>query len=111
MKQVGVGKPPNTSAHHIVGGNTPKAQRARDVLEDFDIDINSPNNGVFLANRVESPAIGALHSGGHTNAYFDKVNQRIVDAAAGGKIEVLNELGRIKIDLLSGALTVQNKTR
>jgi RHS repeat-associated protein len=112
LQQVGVTKPPNTSAHHIVAGKGERAQRARDILEDFDIDINSPNNGVFLANRASSPAIGAIHSGGHTHAYFDEINERLINAAASGdKVQVLNELGQIKLDLLSGILTVQNKTR
>ncbi len=112
LEAVGATRPPNTAAHHIVAGNSPKARAAQRVLDEHGIDINSPTNGVFLPNSRSSDAFGALHTGGHTDDYFELVNERIVSASASGnKIDVLNELGRIKIDLLTEGIQVQNKLR
>lgn len=82
------------------------------VVERYGIDINSPTNGVFLPSSRSSDAFGALHTGGHTDAYYRAVNERIIGAAASGnKIDVLNELANIKTDLLTEALKVQNVVR
>ena len=68
--------------------------------------------GVFLPNAKNSPTLGSLHTGGHTTAYHDIVNDRILAAAASGdKIVVLNELALLKADLLAGVLEVQNAVR
>ena len=110
LRAVGVSRPPLTAAHHIVAGKANK--KARAILERFDIDINSPVNGVYLPRNELSPAIGALHGGGHLKAYHKEVLDRLEAAAASGdKIQVLNELGQIKMDLLTGVLRIQNKTR
>lgn len=103
LRQVGVSRPANTQAHHIVAGTSPRAQLAKDALDRHDININSPNNGVFLPGCGGSAAVGAIHCGSHTYAYMDEVNMRILAAeASGGKVAILNELGQIKIELLAG---------
>ena len=95
--------PKNSAAHHIVGETSKRAQLARDVLTEHNIDVNGAENGVFLPNRnnTDPKVPGILHNGRHPNAYLDEVNRRI-DAAnlEGGKKGVLKELGDIKEELL-----------
>ena len=95
--------PKNSAAHHIVGETSKKAQPARDVLTEHDIDVNGAHNGVFLPNRnntnLEVP--GILHNGRHPDAYLEEVNNRMKMAdTLGGKQGVLDELANIKKTLL-----------
>jgi hypothetical protein len=61
MEARGIQRTAKTAAHHIVAGNDPRAAEARDVLEKFKININDPNNGVFLPHFKDSSAPGAYH--------------------------------------------------
>ena len=95
--------PKNSAAHHIVGETSKRAEPARKVFDKHGIDINSAENGVFLPNRNNKDNLPSiLHNGRHPNQYLDKVNARIGSAhVAGGKTKVLEELSKIKSDLLS----------
>ncbi|EOT8214739.1 RHS repeat-associated core domain-containing protein [Escherichia albertii] len=97
-------RPANSAAHHIVPETAKGARPARDILNKHGIDINGPDNGVFLPNRNNTDGIsGVLHNGKHPDDYISAINERIRNAdKLGGKQEVINELGRIN-DILSGA--------
>lgn len=96
------------AAHHIVG-NSKEMSGARYILESLDIDINSALNGVFLCGSDAYCLEGAVHAGGHSKAYYQTVNQRIVKAfqsatEADKRGAVINELNAIAEDLMSGKL-------
>ncbi len=95
-------KEKGSAAHHIVAGDHPRAQVARDILDKYGIDLNSAENGIYLRHiNIVSKQPGAYHREIHTNTYFDNVNMRIEAAdALGGKSSVLNELEEIQNDLL-----------
>lgn len=90
------------AAHHIVAGDDPRAQDARDILELYKIDINCAENGIYLKHiDPNSKQSGAYHRIIHTDQYYKTVNQRILDASNfGGRTGVLNELQRLQEDLL-----------
>lgn len=91
---------PGFKAHHIVAGKG-GAGAARDVLEKWGIDINHPLNGVWLPDW--------MHAGGHSQAYYDVVNQAIVTAHnIGGHAAVIATLRQLRDDLEGGILKVSN---
>jgi hypothetical protein len=96
-------RPPGSAAHHIVGSGR-RSKEAKSILEKHGININSPLNGVFLPNckrKGKTSTASALHCGGHSGKYFDEVNDRIRMAdMRGGKHEVIDELNKVKEDLL-----------
>lgn len=101
-----IGKTSNpevSRAHHIVGEKTPEAAKK---LEQFGIDRNDPANGIFLPNDAESSLKGSLHTGGHTQKYYNTVEQRM--AEANNYDEAIEVLQSIKEDLYSGELSLQN---
>jgi len=92
-------------AHHIVAGNHPDAKRAQHILDKHGIGINSHWNGVFLPSVKKGNSQATIHKGNHYGDYFKAVNQKILKAdAKGGKAEVLRELQRIRVDLMTGKL-------
>ncbi|XCN75270.1 MAG: AHH domain-containing protein [Candidatus Electrothrix aestuarii] len=96
-------RPGNTAAHHIVG-NGALSTRAREILKKFNIDPNSPLNGVYLP-RQAGAAEGSLHTGRHLNISIEEVNHRI--AHLDSREAVLSELAQIKLDLLTRSLPLQ----
>lgn len=86
-------KEKGSAAHHIVAGDDPRAQDARDILELYKIDINCAENGIYLKHiDPNSKQSGAYHRIIHTDQYYKTVNQRILDASNfGGRTGVLNE--------------------
>ena len=97
-KATGISRPVNSAAHHIVPETTKGAQKARDILKRYDIDVNGAENGVFLPNYKNTNGMpGILHNGKHPNSYIDAINERIVKAAEqGGRDSVLEELENIR---------------
>lgn len=83
MIAVGIEVPSySNAAYHIVAGGSQKAEKARQVLEHWGIDINDPANGVFLS--IDKKVVeGIYHPSFHTNNHYREVNERIV--AAGGQ--------------------------
>lgn len=75
-------------------------------LADFNIDINSPANGVFLPGCKESKAIGMIHCGKHTEAYEREVLKRVENLNS--RDEILNALDDIRREFLSGAFEPLN---
>jgi len=96
-------RPKDSAAHHIVGDTAKRASPARAILKKHGIDIDSAENGVWLPNKNNKNGMpGIEHNGKHPNAYFDKVNQRIVNAdRLGGKQGVLDELSAMRNELSS----------
>jgi hypothetical protein len=99
-------RPDETAAHHIVAGNSPKANLSRVVLDKHSIGINSAANGVFLPRNTSSPpkmkgplSKAAVHSTLHTDVYFAAVDARI-GAAQASKSDVVEALDKIRADLL-----------
>lgn len=101
-------------AHHIVASTHRRAQSARDLLDAYQIDINSAENGVALvggkgAGREIDPR---HHRGGqlHSLAGIEVVNLRIDEAIRGislkewekARAAILLELDRIRSLILSG---------
>lgn len=101
MEKVGRNRPRDykTAAHHIVAGNSKKAQEAREILKEFGIGINHEANGVFLP--AQKDVIGsAYHPSLHTDAYYEKVNDWL--SAATSKEEVIEILREIAKQLTNG---------
>ncbi len=72
-------------AHHIVAKNEARAKRAAKILKALGIDIDDPDNGVFLPSNDVSRQYGKLksayvHGHVHTNIYYSNVNFQIVQA-------------------------------
>lgn len=98
--------PEISRAHHIVGEKTPEAAKK---LEEFGIDRNDPANGILLPNDAESPLKGSLHLGGHTQEYYDTVEQRMMQATT--LEEALEVLQTLKEDLYLGELPLHNDVK
>lgn len=62
-------------AHHIIGNKTPMAA---EKLHKYGIDINDPMNGVFLPSSSRSGLRGTIHRGGHTQDYYDYIEQNVL---------------------------------
>ena len=67
----------NSAAHHIVPFGAKRAATAQRILRNFDVDINSIENGVWLPNNVNSVVQGVLHKGRHTDEYIDAVTDML----------------------------------
>lgn len=89
----------NSRAHHIVGDNEYSSE-SKAILDKYGIDINAPENGIFLPQNESSDLHGTIHDGKHTKAYNDEVTQRL--RAATCKEDVLEILDSIKEDLYNG---------
>ena len=95
--------PANHQAHHIVGGAYDEGRQATRILQSQGIDVNSLMNGVFLPACGVSGGLGAIHCGKHARAYEIDVLGRL-SPFAGDKTALVNELNRIREDLLAGTM-------
>lgn len=95
----------NSRAHHIVGDNEYSGE-SKAILEKYGIDINAPENGIFLPQDETSDLHGTIHNGKHTMAYNDEVTQRLKVATS--KEDVLEILDSIKEDLYNGDMELYN---
>lgn len=91
------------AAHHIVAGNSPKANEARIILERYGIGINDAANGVFLPIRQNIPD-GVYHPSLHTQTYYDTVNNLL--KAASNKETTYEILKYIGNNLANGTFDV-----
>jgi hypothetical protein len=83
--------------------NDPRAQAARDVLDNFGIDINDAANGVFLPAGVSTPNPGgavAHRPYTMTDEYMSYINSQL--AKAQSEPQAREILQFIKSDLLEG---------
>ncbi|TKD12807.1 AHH domain-containing protein [Polyangium fumosum] len=102
LEKAGHARPPGAAVHHIVAGNAPAAQRARDILAKFGIGMDDAANGVFLpaTRAAPNPTGAAVHSTLHTNTYYQTVNQMLDTAKTQAEAEAI--LQDIRNILLSG---------
>ena len=96
----------NSRAHHIVGDNEYSSE-SKAILDKYGIDINAPENGIFLPQNESSDLHGTIHDGKHTKAYNDEVTQRLRTATC--KEDVLEILDSIKEDLYNGNMELYNE--
>lgn len=72
-------------AHHIVAKDAKLARRAQEILFALGIDLDDPDNGVFLPKTEQDRRKGNLkkayvHGGIHTKPYYANINFQIVEA-------------------------------
>ena len=99
MRENGI-EPPFFShdTHHIVAQGAKRAQDARDVFEKYGISVQNYSNGVYLP-KVTGVSEAAYHPSLHTKAYYDKVNDLLMNAES--EEEVIGVLNQIANDLLN----------
>jgi RHS repeat-associated protein len=89
--------------HHIVAEKDPDGAPARQVLSNFGIDINNPENGVFLpaTSATQNPTGSVVHRGPTlTDDYIEYVNAQMSQAST--REEALEVLQAIKDNLIAG---------
>lgn len=91
-------------AHHIIGNSTPLASSK---LKQFGIDINDPVNGIFLPSSDRSGLRGVVHRGGHTQEYYDYIEQMFSQCKS--KKDCYEVLDKIKSDLYKGKIKLYNE--
>ena len=83
LQNAGQSKPDHSAAHHIVPATMKGAKNAVKILNDYGINVNDAENGVWLPqkgvdkNGNASTAVGLVHSGKHPNVYAVWVNTLI----------------------------------
>lgn len=106
------------ATHHVVPLKMADAKAARDILEEFGIDINSSANGVFLPKEDNKTVLlESLHPGGHSKYYCQLVNSRLrnVVKELSGKDDttirkaLCDELTKLKVELLNNTISVNIK--
>ena len=93
------------AAHHVIPGNDPHAKAARDILKKFEIDINGPENGIFLPTDKNSIYKGIIHNTSHSPKYSKLIYQKMKDCKS--RDEVIDVLEKIKHDLYNGKLLLK----
>jgi hypothetical protein len=76
-------------------------------LQDFGIDLNSADNGLYLPSTDYPGRTASLHSGGPTDAYTNYVNKELSQAT--NKADALRILDGLKTELRNGTLKINNK--
>lgn len=94
------------AAHHVIEGSDISAQKSRELLKRFNININSPENGILLPENTESSIYkGAIHKTQHTKEYSEYIYNQIKDVST--RDEMITKLIDLKHDLYSGKLNLQ----
>jgi hypothetical protein len=102
-------RPPGHAAHHIVALNDPRAARAQKILKDFDIPINSADNGVYLPRlKGEDAGSCAYHPGLNTEKYHKELYKRLSEAT--GREKCLEVLQKIKKELSENKFPYQKES-
>ena len=93
LDALGVARPGNAAAHHLVAGTDSRAALARTILAREGIDINEAANGLFLpqSRRVQQAPV-MTHSTIHTDAYYLELTRRLAGAAPGTVRETLRSV-------------------
>ena len=119
LLKAGVVKPDyKCVAHHIV---TDKMDDVVEIFKEYNIDINSAANGVYLPSRgAKLSEVGkeAIHIGATSAEYRENLTKRIVDfvkelnktnlSKAAKKDKILEEMNDIRNELLTGKLKINN---
>lgn len=108
------------AGHHIVefSDQSEASKAARQIMEQYNIDLNSADNGVYLCSN---PAMcfdvgGALHTGRHVSSYSETVLQRLESALENTsslsmkeqRDALIDALDQIARDLMRNDLRLQN---
>lgn len=106
-------------AHHIVAKGDQRARRAVEILQALGIDVDDPENGVFLPASETDKREGVLknayvHNKVHTKPYYANVTYQIIDlfeANAGKsdsalKQDMINQLREIGDQLQRGTYPI-----
>lgn len=96
------------AAHHVVEGKNKYADLSREILKKHKIDINAPENGIFLPTDANSIFKGSVHKTNHnygSHAYSEYVYSKIKDAK--NQDEIFERLQKIKYELYEGKLTLE----
>ena len=93
-------------AHHIIGNKTPAAAAK---LKKYGIDINDPMNGIFLPSSNQSGLRGTIHRGGHTQDYYDYVEQMFANCHS--QKDCYEVLDKIKDDLYKGKIQLYSDAK
>lgn len=99
--------PPNSAAHHIVPTNAggAAADKCRDILKKYNIDINDPHNCVPLPNDKEIAKLTdtMLHSGPVKSLHGERIMQELSEqlSRATSRSEIFEILGDFKKAMLS----------
>lgn len=91
------------NAHHIVSGNSPAAQKSREIFAKYGLDINDGRNGILLPNNKANFARGSKH-GTSTVDYDNEVYDRIKYSTS--QEDLVEALDEIKQDLYEGKLPI-----
>lgn len=94
MEKAGVHAPPRYEAHHIVPSTSQNdaARQARDILEQWGIDINNADNGIFLPKSIHN---GLANDHKYMNAVLEDLRQATSrDDAA----RILQDIGQQLLD-------------
>jgi hypothetical protein len=89
-------------AHHIVPSTSPRADAARAILNEYQIDINGVANGVSITEAQHRTA------GLHRFPNIDRVTARLENARNGindwaqARQAVIDELGAIRDEIVAG---------
>ncbi|MEV3912614.1 AHH domain-containing protein [Streptomyces canus] len=97
--------PPGHDLHHIVPEGDPRAEIARRILEDAEIDVRQgPENGIYLPRTSTDPRIVAeaatRHPTLHTNAYYKELTLRLIEARRSNTVH--ETLAVLKEELKNG---------
>lgn len=89
------------AAHHIVANKDLRSADSRRLLKEFDIDINSAENGVWLPHNDRQPESGLTYHGDtFGKEYFYYVNEKLKNVNS--RQEALDALADIKQVLKTG---------
>ena len=119
LLKAGVVKPDyKCAAHHIV---TDKMDDVVEIFKEYNIDINSVANGVYLPSRgAKLSEVGkeAIHIGATSAEYRQNLTKRIVDfvkeldktnlSKTAKKDKILEKINDIRNELLTGKLKINN---
>lgn len=93
-------------AHHLVPGYDPYAKSARELLKKFDIDINGPENGIFLPSDANSIYKGTVHNTSHSPMYSKYLYTKMKDCK--NREEIIEVMTKLKHELYEGKLMLKD---
>ena len=94
MKDAGIEASSGYEAHHIVPSTSQNdaARQARDILEQWGIDINNADNGIFLPKSIHN---GLANDHKYMNAVLEDLQQA---TSRDDTIRILQDIGQQLLD-------------
>lgn len=117
MRDVKRIKHSGTSAHHVVAWNDERAVMARAILMQFNIDIDSADNGVVLPTGIKNTPHKKMpnayaHATIHTKVYYANITALLTNASQlhnATKEDIIATLQDIALDLQQGAFPLHKR--